>query len=98
MDLLLHFKVNEGDENNINIQEYMLYGDVEIKCEKCLVDEGDEVVLTEFPVPEFKNCTLMKKGDEGFYEYKDYRQGENAHFPVFVNNKFFCENFVGFFI
>lgn len=60
MDLLLHFKVNEGDENNINIQEYMLYGDVEIKCEKCLVDEGDEVVLTEFPVPEFKNCTLMK--------------------------------------
>ena len=24
MDLLLHFKVNEGDENNINIQEYML--------------------------------------------------------------------------
>ena len=21
MDLLLHFKVNEGDENNINIQE-----------------------------------------------------------------------------
>lgn len=22
MDLLLHFKVNEGDENNINIQEY----------------------------------------------------------------------------
>lgn len=70
MDLLLHFKVNEGDENNINIQEYMLYGDVETKSEKCLVDEGDEVVLTEFPVPEFKNCTLMKKGDEGFYEYK----------------------------
>lgn len=34
MDLLLHFKVNEGDENNINIQEYKLYGDVEIKCEK----------------------------------------------------------------
>lgn len=59
MDLLLHFKVNEGDENNINIQEYMLYGDVEAKSEKCLVDEGDEVVLTEFPVPEFKNCTLM---------------------------------------
>lgn len=78
MDLLLHFKVNEGDENNINIQEYMLYGDVETKSEKCLVDEGDEVVLTEFPVPEFKNCILMKKGDEGFYEYKDYRQGENA--------------------
>ena len=25
-------------------------------------------------------------------------QRENAHFPVFVNNKFFCENFVGFFI
>lgn len=46
MDLLLHFKVNEGDENNINIQEYMLYGDVETKSEKCLVDEGDEVVLT----------------------------------------------------
>lgn len=45
MDLLLHFKVNEGDENNINIQEYMLYGDVETKSEKCLVDEGDEVVL-----------------------------------------------------
>ena len=66
MDLLLHFKVNEGDENNINIQEYMLYGDVETKSEKCLVDEGDEVVLTEFPVPEFKNCTLMKKGDERF--------------------------------
>lgn len=35
MDLLLHFKVNEGDENNINIQEYMLYGDVETKSEKC---------------------------------------------------------------
>lgn len=31
MDLLLHFKVNEGDENNINIKEYMLYGDVETK-------------------------------------------------------------------
>lgn len=45
MDLLLHFKVNEGDENNINIQEYMLYGDVETKSEKCLVDEGDEVVI-----------------------------------------------------
>lgn len=70
MDLLLHFKVNEGDENNINIQEYMLYGDVETKSEKCLVDEGDEVVLTEFPVPEFKNCTLMKKGDEGFTNIK----------------------------
>ena len=54
MDLLLHFKVNEGDENNINIQEYKLYGDVEIKREKCLVDEGDEVVLTEFPVPDEK--------------------------------------------
>lgn len=40
MDLLLHFKVNEGDENNINIQEYMLYGDVETKSEKCLVDGG----------------------------------------------------------
>ena len=38
MDLLLHFKVNEGDENNINIQEYMLYGDVETKSEKCLVE------------------------------------------------------------
>lgn len=36
MDLLLHFKVNEGDENNINIQEYMLYGDVETKSEKML--------------------------------------------------------------
>lgn len=68
-------------KNNINIQEYMLYGDVETKSEKCLVDEGDEV-LTEFPVPEFKNCTLMKKGDEGFYEYKDYRQGENANLQV----------------
>lgn len=42
MDLLLHFKVNEGDENNINIQEYMLYGDVETKSEKCLVDEAME--------------------------------------------------------
>ena len=61
MDLLLHFKVNEGDENNINIQEYKLYGDVEIKSEKCLVDEGGEVVLTEFPVPEFKNI---------FHEYQ----------------------------
>lgn len=29
MNLLLHFKVNEGDDNNINIQEYKLYGDVE---------------------------------------------------------------------
>jgi len=87
MDLLLHFKVNEGDENNINIQEYMLYGDVETKSEKCLVDEGDEVVLTEFPVPEFKNCTLMKKGDEGFYEYKDYRQGENAELAKQMDNK-----------
>lgn len=27
MNLLLHFKVNEGDDNNINIQEYKLYGD-----------------------------------------------------------------------
>ena len=78
MNLLLHFKVNEGDENNINMQEYKLYGDVEKKFDKCLVDEGDEVVLKEYPVPEFKNCTLMKKGDEGFYEYEDYRQGENA--------------------
>ena len=40
MDLLLHFKVNEGDENNINIQEYMLYGDVETKSEKCLEHYG----------------------------------------------------------
>lgn len=78
MNLLLHFKVNEGDENNINMQEYKLYGDVEKKFDKCLEDKGDEVVLKEYPVPEFKNCTLMKKGDEGFYEYKDYRQGENA--------------------
>lgn len=70
MDLLLHFKVNEGDENNINIQEYMLYGDVETKSEKCLVDEGDEVVLTEFPVPEFKNCTLMKKVTKVFTNIK----------------------------
>lgn len=45
MDLLLHFKVNEGDENNINIQEYMLYGDVETKSEKCLVDEGIVIKL-----------------------------------------------------
>lgn len=101
MDLLLHFKVNEGDENNINIQEYMLYGDVETKSEKCLVDEGDEVVLTEFPVPEFKNCTLMKKGDEGFYEYKDYRQGENAELAggyavsgILQQNKRFYFNYV----
>ena len=101
MDLLLHFKVNEGDENNINIQEYMLYGDVETKSEKCLVDEGDEVVLTEFPVPEFKNCTLMKKGDEGFYEYKDYRQGENAELAggyavsgILQQNKRFDFNYV----
>lgn len=101
MDLLLHFKVNEGDENNINIQEYMLYGDVETKSEKCLVDEGDEVVLTEFPVPEFKNCTLMKKGDEGFCEYKDYRQGENAELAggyavsgILQQNKRFDFNYV----
>lgn len=101
MDLLLHFKVNEGDENNINIQEYKLYGDVETKSEKCLVDEGDEVVLTEFPVPEFKNCTLMKKGDEGFYEYKDYRQGENAELAggyavsgILQQNKRFDFNYV----
>lgn len=101
MDLLLHFKVNEGDENNINIQEYMLYGDVETKSEKCLVDEGDEVVLTEFPVPEFKNCTLMKKGDEGFYEYKDYRHGENAELAggyaisgILQQNKRFDFNYV----
>lgn len=101
MDLLLHFKVNEGDENNINIQEYMLYGDIETKSEKCLVDEGDEVVLTEFPVPEFKNCTLMKKGDEGFYEYKDYRQGENAELAggyavsgILQQNKRFDFNYV----
>lgn len=101
MDLLLHFKVNEGDENNINIQEYMLYGDVETKFEKCLVDEGDEVVLTEFPVPEFKNCTLMKKGDEGFYEYKDFRQGENAELAggyavsgILQQNKRFDFNYV----
>lgn len=89
------------DENNINIQEYMLYGDVETKSEKCLVDEGDEVVLTEFPVPEFKNCTLMKKGDEGFYEYKDYRQGENAELAggyavsgILQQNKRFDFNYV----
>ena len=101
MDLLLHFKVNEGDENNINIQEYMLCGDVETKSEKCLVDEGDEVVLTEFPVPEFKNCTLMQKGDEGFYEYKDYRQGENAELAggyavsgILQQNKRFDFNYV----
>lgn len=101
MDLLIHFKVNEGDGNNINIQEYKLYGDVEIKCEKCLVDEGNEVVLTEFPVPEFKNCTLMKKGDEGFYEYKDYRQGENAELAggyavsgILQQNKRFDFNYV----
>ena len=56
MDLLLHFKVNEGDDNNINIQEYMLYGDVETKSEKCLVDEGTRVVLTEFPVPNLQTA------------------------------------------
>ena len=65
MDLLLHFKVNEGDENNINIQEYMLYGDVETKSEKCLVDEGDEVVLTEFPVPECGAAMQIKNGRRG---------------------------------
>lgn len=89
MDLLLHFKVNEGDENNINIQEYMLYGDVETKSEKCLVDEGDEVVLTEFPVPEFKNCTLMKKGDEGFYEYKDYVRAKMQNLQVDMQYRVF---------
>lgn len=101
MNLLLHFKVNEGDDNNINIQEYKLYGDVEKKYDKCLVDEGNEVVLTEFPVPEFKNCTLMKKGDEGFYEYKDYRQGENAELAggyavsgILQQNKRFDFNYV----
>ena len=101
MNLLLHFKVNEGDDNNINIQEYKLYGDVEKKYDKCLVDEGNEVVLKEYPVPEFKNCTLMKKGDEGFYEYKDYRQDENAELAggyavsgILQQNKHFDFNYV----
>ena len=106
-DSIPEYKVEESkknmnlSENNINIKEYMLYGDVETKSEKCLVDEGDEVVLTEFPVPEFKNCTLMKKGDEGFYEYKDYRQGENAELAggyavsgILQQNKRFDFNYV----
>ena len=78
MNLLLHFKVNEGDENNVDIQEYKLYGEIEKKFDKCLLDEGEGTFLKEYPVPEFKNCTLMKKRDEGFYEYKDFRLGENA--------------------
>lgn len=74
MNLLLHYKLY-GD---IDVQEYKLYGDVDKKFNKCLMHEGGEIVVKEYPVPEFINCTLMQKGDEGFYEYKDFCPGENA--------------------
>lgn len=74
MNLLLHYKLY-GD---IDVQEYKLYGDVDKKFNKCLMQEGEEIVVKEYPVPEFINCTLMQKGDEGFYEYKDFCPGENA--------------------
>lgn len=74
MNLLLHYKLY-GD---IDVQEYKLYGDVDNKFNKCLMHEGGEIVVKEYPVPEFINCTLMQKGDEGFYEYKDFCPGENA--------------------
>lgn len=74
MNLLLHYKLY-GD---IDVQEYKLYGDVDKKFNKRLMNEGGEIVVKEYPVPEFINCTLMQKGDEGFYEYKDFCPGENA--------------------
>ena len=74
MNLLLHYKLY-GD---IDVQEYKLYGDVDKKFNKRLMHEGGEIVVKEYPVPEFINCTLMQKGDEGFYEYKDFCPGENA--------------------
>lgn len=74
MNLLLHYRLY-GD---IDVQEYKLYGDVDKKFNKCLMHEGGEIVVKEYPVPEFKNCTLMQKGDEGFYEYEDFCPGENA--------------------
>ena len=74
MNLLLHYRLY-GD---IDVQEYKLYGDVDKKFNKCLMHEGGEIVVKEYPVPEFINCTLMQKGDEGFYEYEDFCPGENA--------------------
>lgn len=74
MNLLLHYKLY-GD---IDVQEYKLYGDVDKKFNKCLMHEGGEIVVKEYPVPKFINCTLMQKGDEGFYEYKDFCPGESA--------------------
>lgn len=74
MNLLLHYRLY-GD---IDVQEYKLYGDVDKKFNKCLMHEGGEIVVKEYPVPEFTNCTLMQKGDEGFYEYEDFCPGENA--------------------
>lgn len=74
MNLLLHYRLY-GD---IDVQEYKLYGDVDKKFNKCLMHEGGEIVVKEYPVPEFTNCTLMQKGDEGFYEYEDFCSGENA--------------------
>lgn len=74
MNLLLHYKLY-GD---IDVQEYKLYGDVDKKFNKCLMHEGGEIVVKEYPVPEFRNCTLMQKEDEGFYEYKDFCPGESA--------------------
>ena len=74
MNLLLHYRLY-GD---IDVQEYKLYGDVDKKFNKCLMHEEGEIVVKEYPVPEFTNCTLMQKGDEGFYEYEDFCPGENA--------------------
>lgn len=74
MNLLLHYRLY-GD---IDVQEYKLYGDVDKKFNKCLMYEGGEIVVKEYPVPEFRNCTLMQKGDDGFYEYEDFCPGENA--------------------
>lgn len=74
MNLLLHYRLY-GD---IDVQEYKLYGDVDKKFNKCLMHERGEIVVKEYPVPEFINCTLMQKGDEGFYEYEDFCPGENA--------------------
>lgn len=97
MNLLLHYKLY-GD---IDVQEYKLYGDVDKKFNKCLMQEGEEIVVKEYPVPEFINCTLMQKGDEGFYEYKDFCPGENAELAggyavsgILQQNKRFDFNYV----
>lgn len=78
MDLLLHYRLY-GD---IDVQEYKLYGDVDKKFNKCLMHEGGEIVVKEYPVPEFKNCTMQQSKRFDFYYVSD-EINEIVHDPFY---------------